>query len=126
MPDISLFEPLCKILDITINDLISGKKLKNNEKEKTYEENLINTIKYSKEKIEKKNKWIYKMILIFGIIFTVTAFFIFPTESNWNAIYSIVGIFISFTGFYSLNKTKPIIRKIITDILYLIISLFIL
>lgn len=50
MPDISLFEPLCKILDITINDLISGKKLKNNEKEKTYEENLINTIKYSKEK----------------------------------------------------------------------------
>ena len=27
MPDVSLFKPLCNILGITINDLISGEKL---------------------------------------------------------------------------------------------------
>ena len=27
MPDLSLFKPLCEILDITINDLISGEKV---------------------------------------------------------------------------------------------------
>ena len=27
MPDLSLFKPLCQILDISINDLISGEKI---------------------------------------------------------------------------------------------------
>lgn len=39
MPDISLFKELCKILGITINELMSGERLKN--AEENLDENMI-------------------------------------------------------------------------------------
>ena len=51
MPDLSLFKPLCDILEITINELISGENLNNKEYNEKLEENIINTIDY----IDKKN-----------------------------------------------------------------------
>ena len=44
MPDLSLFKPLCKELNITLNDLLSGEKVKENEYQEKLEENIINTI----------------------------------------------------------------------------------
>ena len=44
MPDLSLFKPLCDELDITINELLSGEKLKKEEYQEKFEENIINTI----------------------------------------------------------------------------------
>ena len=51
MPDLSLFKPLCDILGITINELMSGEKISNKEYNEKLEENIINTIDY----IDKKN-----------------------------------------------------------------------
>ena len=47
MPDLSLFKPLCKELNITLNDLLSGEKVKENEYQEKLEENIINTINYT-------------------------------------------------------------------------------
>ena len=44
MPDLSLFKPLCNELNITLNDLMSGEKLKEKEYQEKLEENMINTI----------------------------------------------------------------------------------
>ena len=43
MPDSSLFKPLCKILDISINELFAGEKL-NDEDKKEANECLINLL----------------------------------------------------------------------------------
>ena len=51
MPDLSLFKPLCDILGITINELMSGENINKQEYNQKLEENLINTIDY----IGKKN-----------------------------------------------------------------------
>ena len=51
MPDLSLFKPLCDILGITINELMSGEKISNKEYNEKLEENIINTI----DCIDKKN-----------------------------------------------------------------------
>ena len=45
MPDLSLFKPLCDILDITINELLSGEEVKKEDYKDRLEENFINTIK---------------------------------------------------------------------------------
>ena len=42
MPDLSLFKPLCDELDITINELLSGERLKEEEYQGKFEENIIN------------------------------------------------------------------------------------
>ena len=44
MPDLSLFKPLCNELNISLNDLMSGEKVKEKEYQDKLEENIINTI----------------------------------------------------------------------------------
>lgn len=81
MPDLSLFFPLCEILDINVNELLSGEKIEINNKK--IENNIINAIKYSNEKIKKTYFKIYFLLIVLGIIiiafsfiFAITVFFI--------------------------------------------------
>lgn len=126
MPDLSLFKPLCEILDISINDLLSAKKVNKNEYKDKLEENIINTIDYSNKKILMKNSIIGYLLIIFGIILIITSFTIFPSESSFGSIYSIFGIFISLIGFnYFIRKFK-LLKKIIISIIYFIVFISIL
>lgn len=126
MPDLSLFKPLCEILDISINDLLSAKKVNKNEYKDKLEENIINTIDYSNKKILMKNSIIGYLLIIFGIILIITSFTIFPSESSFGSIYSIFGIFISLIGFnYFIRKFK-LLKKIIINIIYFIVFISIL
>lgn len=65
MPDLSLIKDLCKELDITINELLSGEKISKQYYQNKFEENMLNTIDYSNEKIKKDRK---KLVIIFGTI----------------------------------------------------------
>ena len=51
MPDLSLLTPLCEILGVSINELLSGERLDKKDYQEKLEENFINTIDY----IDKKN-----------------------------------------------------------------------
>ncbi len=46
MPDLSLFKPLCEILNITINELLSGEKINEDNYQEKLEENIINSINF--------------------------------------------------------------------------------
>ncbi len=63
MPDLSLFKPLCNELGITLNDLMSGEKVKEKEYQEKFEENIVNTIDYSNKKVKK-----VKLICLLGAI----------------------------------------------------------
>ncbi len=98
MPDLSLFKPLCKILDITINELLSGKKLNKQEYQEKLEENIVNTIDYSTNKLNKYKELISLVLIIFGLFISISAIMIFPSESSWGSIYSVFGIMIFMIG----------------------------
>lgn len=98
MPDLSLFKPLCELLDISINELISGEKIEKDKYQKTFEENIVNTIDYSTKRINKYNQVISLMIVIFGLFISISAIMIFPSESSWSSIYSVFGIIIFMIG----------------------------
>lgn len=68
MPDLSLFKPLCNILEITVNELISGENITAKEYNKKLEENFINTINYIDKKQIKNNNIKHIGLLIIGII----------------------------------------------------------
>ena len=76
--DMSLLKPLCEILDISINELFSGQKIKTEQIEKKFEENIVNTIEYTNKKINNKNKTIKFLGLSFItlILFMVLLFVI--------------------------------------------------
>lgn len=74
MPDLSLFAPLCEILNITINDLMAGEKVDDKEYIGTLEKNIINMVSDA-EKRKKKKK---RIIIIISIII-LTFFLIFQS-----------------------------------------------
>lgn len=121
MPDLSLFEPLCKELGITINELLSGEKIKNEEYQKELEKNIVNTIDYSQKQIESQKRRISYIIMIVGILISLSAFIIFSPESSWSSIYSIIGILIFIVGVYKELKIKSKTKKLGISILTFII-----
>ena len=68
LPDVSLFEKLCKELDITVNELLSGEKLNENNYQEKTEKLALNLLDNM-----KKSKRIYlKIILIIIVLFCIT------------------------------------------------------
>ncbi len=70
MPDLSLFEPICTILEISINEFLSGEEIPKEKYEKKAEENMLQTIDYTGKKI-KHTKAIYMTIL--GVVLLLIA-----------------------------------------------------
>ncbi len=104
MPDLSLFKPLCDALGITINDLLSGEKISKEEYQEKFEENIVNTIDYSTKKIGKYHNIISLLFVIFGLFVSISAISIFPSESSWGSIYSVIGVIIFVIGISKLTK----------------------
>ena len=125
LPDASIMLELCKILKITVNDLLSGERVDKENYQKKLEKNIIDTIDYSNKIVDKKNQKIAKFIMLLGIFLIFNAFSIFPTESSWGSIYSVVGLLISTLGFINLKKNK-IFKKIFLGISYFIMGFILL
>ncbi len=53
LPEVSLMMPLCAILQITVNDLLTGQKVSENEYQKKAEENMMNLIRENEENKKK-------------------------------------------------------------------------
>lgn len=113
MPDLSLFKPLCEILDITINELLSGERLSKDVYQEKFEENIVNTIDYSTKKINKYSGIISLIIIIFGLFISISAIMIFPSESSWSSIYLIFGIMVFMVGITRIINTNKWYKKLI-------------
>ena len=104
MPDLSLFKPLCDELGISVNELLSGEKIKEKEIIDKYEKNIIDTIDYSNKKVNEKNNIIGIILVIFGIVISFSGMSIFASESSWGSIFSIFGGIISLIGISRFTK----------------------
>lgn len=112
MPDLSLFKPLCEILDISVNDLLSGEKIDKEEYVKKSEENIFSAIDYSRKILMSHEKKINSMILFIGLIIIIGAFAIAPTDSSWGSIYSIVGVSVFTYGSFRFFRTKRLHKRV--------------
>lgn len=121
MPDLSLFKPLCDELDISINDFISGERIKKENYQEKFEENMINTIDYTNKKISEKNNIIGVILIVFGVLISITAMTIFTSESSWGSIYSIFGCIISLIGVSKFTKKLTYTKRLICNFGYFIL-----
>ena len=126
MPDLSLFKPLCDILGITINDLMSGEKISKDKYQDKFEENIVNTIDYSTKKINKYSNVIGLLLVIFGLFISMSAIMIFPSESSWGSIYSVFGIILFIIGISKLTNKMKIGKRMLLILVIFIGSIGIL
>ena len=118
MPDLSLFKPLCNELNISLNDLMSGEKVIEKEYQEKLEENIIKTINYTSKKIESRNTLIGLILITFGVLISITAVAIFPSESSWGSIYSIFGGIISLIGVSRFTKRLAYPKRLLCNFSY--------
>lgn len=126
MPDLSLLEPLSNELDITLNELLAGKEIVKEEAMEYSEQNLIQTIDYTGNKIKNEHKKISLFIIGLGIFTSLCAFTVFPSESSWGSIYSMIGLFLFVVGIFRELKFTSLLKKgLISTILFaLLLGIF--
>jgi len=122
MPDLSLLKPICNILNISINELLSGEYIKN--KEENLENNIVNAIDYSNKKNKLYELGFFLFILFFGIIMLVMSMSIFSTPIPFTVWYSILGTYILMIIFSYILKGILIKHKSQKYIIILVISFF--
>ena len=79
LPDVSLFEPLCKEFNISVNELLKGEKIKETDAEHLSAETMISYNKYIKRK-EKQN---ILLILLTVLPFQFLNFLIIEKQAEW-------------------------------------------
>lgn len=107
MPDMSLYEPICKALDIQISELLYARKLTDSEKVEHGELSALNVFK-TKSQLETFGIFT-EVLIIIGIIITVTLTKMLATTIIQSIITIICGSFV--WGFGIILKIK--IRKAI-------------
>ena len=119
MPDLSLFKPLCDILGITINELMSGEKISSQEYNEKLEENFINTIDYIDKKKNNSNDLKSILMLITGIVGIIfTEFFIkdYELQSYLTVICTILSVY----GIKQLFIKYKLARRIVALLLIIV------
>ena len=98
-PEVSLLLPLCKELDISVNELLAGQRVSENEYRKKAEENMVNLVKEAQE--SKKKIILSAMVAGLGIVGGVPLFVIsgsFAMEMWMRSVLLGIGMFVSIGG----------------------------
>jgi len=106
MPDTSIMLELCEILQINVNELLSGEKITMENNNQKNEELMLDLAK----EIAEKNKtiwttmWIIMAVSMLGLLGGCAAIYFFVPEGVWQAV-SVIGICILFLVpcFYALK-----------------------
>ncbi len=125
MPDISLLVELSEFYQVSINEIIDGER-KNDKMDEDIKKTAIKMSQYSKnEVVTEKRKIASILLLTFGILLIVSALSIFPNDSSWGSIYSILGGIILTIGVY-LGSKSIFVKRIsrLSSVIGCIIILF--
>lgn len=106
MPDLSLLKPLSEVLDISLNELLSGEKDISVQKAN---ENISNITNYSNLVINKVLKNIYITLMFLGLFLIISALLVTSPESSWGSIYTAIGLCMFIIGFNRCLKKYNII-----------------
>ena len=94
LPDVSLLLPLCNELKISVNELLSGERLLNEEYKEKAEDNLIDIIK--KEREENKKKIMIEVLIGIPCIVSMLTLFIMAGLLNIEDYQRIIMLVIGF------------------------------
>lgn len=98
-PEVSLLIPLCSELDITVNELLSGERVSEEQYSKKAEENMVNLVKEAQE--NKKKIILSVMVGILTILAAVPLFMVagmFDMRTGVRITFIVIGIVVMIIG----------------------------
>ena len=111
MPDISLLVELSEFYQVSISEIIDGER-KSEKMNQDVKDTAVKMAEYSKNELStQKQKTTSALCMIFGAFIIISALAIFPNESSWGSIYSILGGIILTVGVYFMIKVVQVNRS---------------
>lgn len=98
-PEVSLLIPLCSELDITVNELLSGERVSEEQYRKKAEKNMVNLVKEAQE--NKKKTILSVMVGILTILAAVPLFMVagmFDMRTGVRITFIVIGIVVMIIG----------------------------
>ena len=118
MPDISMLVEIAVFYDVSIPEIVQGER-ESETMDKETRETAVAMAKYSQNEVKmRKQKVVGILMSAFGIFVIVSALSIFPNDSSWGSIYSILGSIFLDIGLYFI--IKPLVAKRALRILILL------
>ena len=110
LPDSAIMLELCDILEITVNDLLSGEVVSMENYKKELENNLISMVK-EKEENDKRLltlEWVIGSLSVFVIVIPVLLSAFLNIEDWQRVIVALTGVIPGFVGFFFALKIEQI------------------
>ena len=121
MPDISMLVEIADFYDVSIPEIVQGERESENMNKET-KETAVAMAKYSQNEVKiGKQKVVGILMSAFGIFVIVSALSIFPNDSSWGSIYSVLGSIFFVFGLYFI--IKPLVAKCASRILIVLGSI---
>ena len=118
MPDISILVEIAGFYDVSIPEIVQGER-KSETMDQETRETAVAMAMYSQNEVKiGKQKVVGILMSAFGIFVIVSALSIFPNDSSWGSIYSILGSIFLVIGLYFI--IKPLVAKRALRILILL------
>jgi transcriptional regulator with XRE-family HTH domain len=87
LPDISLWKPLCEALEISVNELLNGERIKNTVFIEISDKTLIDTVSHTKKQA-KVRITVLSILSICLVLFSIITFFLVANNSFFKNSYS--------------------------------------
>lgn len=111
MPDISMLVEIADFFNVSIPEIIDGERKSEDMNQET-RDTAVKMAEYSKNEARVgKQRVIGYLMAVFGIFIIVSALAVFPNESSWGSIYSVLGSFILTLGVYLIVKSRSASRS---------------
>jgi len=109
MPDIGMLVEIADFYDVSIPEIMNGERKSENMNQEA-RETAVAMAEYSRNEVKTgKQKVIGSLMLTFGIFIIVSALAIFPSDSSWGSVYSVLGSIFSVIGIYLM--IRPAVTK---------------
>lgn len=115
MPDASLFEPVCELLDITLTELFCGEKIEQTQIVAKAEESMAATVDYAEKTVRRQNKRLIALaaafaVVVVGLLVLFEAVYFSPFASHPGDVSQWQGLFPSHSAYrLALNdENKPV------------------
>ena len=109
---LGLFKPLCDILNISINDLMSREKIKVENYNNKFEEDIVNTIDYIDKKNNKNRNFMSVSFIVSGLMFTIFSL-ISLADSAMKDFITVVGMMFAIMGINQLANKYSYLKRIV-------------
>ena len=98
MPDIGLLIEIAEFFEVSIPEIINGERKSEKMDEETYA-TAVKMAEYSQNEVKtEKRKVFHYLMVLFGFFLIISALAVFPNESSWGSIYSVIGSVILMIG----------------------------